>query len=117
MRKLATVIFVLGTLLGVHAEPPTQVGGSWTLVYGKTNNVAELVQDGDRLTGKLFSKRGSTHAPINGTVQGSKVRFGVPKEQARNPMAPQFEGTVEGSTMKGFVKFGPSRMPFSGTRK
>lgn len=100
-----------------RAEAPAQVAGTWALVYGKANNIVELVQSGDKLTGKLFSEGGATHAPITGTVQGANIQFGVPKELARNPMAPQFEGTVAGATMKGLVKVGPMRIPFTGTRK
>ena len=116
MKRTAWILgLTLLCLSGLGAEAPASVTGTWLLKYEKTTSTVELVQAGDKLTGKISSDPSSS-APVTGQVQGNSVKFGVPKELTRNSLVPQFEGTVSGATMSGKVKIGPARLPFTGTK-
>lgn len=122
MRKLAPATYLFAVLFifdsMAHAET-IDVSGKWMLRWGTSDNmveqIVELEQDGETLTGKLWSD--DTYGPITGTLEGTHIAFGVPKEQARNGMVPQFAGTVDGDTMKGEVSVGPAKMAFEASRQ
>ena len=101
-------------------DPPAQdnpasatVSGSWQLSWtaGKGNQrqaTMQLKQDGNKLSGKFQSERGSTS--LTGSLQGNQVSFSVklPKRQA------SFTGTVDGGQMSGTTERGA---PWTATRQ
>ncbi len=66
-------------------------GGETTLV---------LKQDGEKLTGTLTGGRGGEMKIDEGTVDGNKIKFAVTRDWNGNKMTTNYEGTVDGETLK-----------------
>ena len=84
------------------------VSGSWTMTVespmGTRDTNAELSQAGEHLSGKVVSQRGEL--PINGTIRGDDVAFGMNVNMQGQSLQIDYSGKVAGDAMSGTVKFG-----------
>ncbi|HEY4366325.1 MAG TPA: hypothetical protein VGN07_03765 [Steroidobacteraceae bacterium] len=110
-------IFAVGSLLALAAcaaTPPgavpveANVSGAWTMTVespiGTRDSNAEFSQAGERLSGRVVSRRGEV--PINGTVKGDDVAFGMNVNMRGQSLQIDYTGKVAGDAMSGTVKFG-----------
>lgn len=90
--------------------------GKWSVRMGaEPLQTLELEQSGEKLRGKLWTGD-SSHVPIEGTVHGPDVSFGVPRDMSKGGVAPWFTGRVNGNRIEGSVTIGPGQLPFEATR-
>ena len=75
----------------------------------------DLQVSGDKLTGKITSKRG-TVAIENGAVNGNDLRFTVIRRGNGDEITVEFTGKVDGDTMKLKMKY-RDRVPVEITAK
>lgn len=105
---------------GAAEEQPTaDASGTWELTVespqGPISVTAVLEQVGNKITGTLTSMFGTTNT--EGAVSGATVRFTATVDVQGQSMDVEFEGTIEGNTMKGTVSVqGQGEFPFTGTR-
>jgi hypothetical protein len=99
--KSCLLIFVLSAFSA--ADSPANVAGTWTvLVSGKAGSATQTLviqQDGGKISGTFKGPRQS--GTLEGAVDGSKITFHV---AARRPI--DYQGTVDGDTMKGTLSSG-----------
>ena len=96
------------------APPPppaakgTDVTGTWELMVespmGTRPSDAVFTQTGETLGGKMVSPRGEV--PLNGTVKGDAISFGLNVNVQGQNLQIDYTGTVTGDTMSGTVVFG-----------
>jgi D-glucosaminate-6-phosphate ammonia-lyase len=96
------------------APPPppaakvTDVSGTWELnvesPMGSRASDAVFTQAGETLGGKMVSSRGEV--PLNGTIKGDAVAFGINVNVQGQNLQIDYTGTVTGDTMSGTVVFG-----------
>ncbi len=88
------------------ADEPAKVAGKWALsVEGGPRMVFQtltLEQDGAKIKGTLQSPRGPI--PFEGAVKGKNISFTV--KRADQDQAFEYNGTVNGDTMKGSLRAG-----------
>ena len=101
-RKLLAVYLVLGLLcacpVAFGAADPAKVAGTWKVSVrggaGSAEQTIVLKQDGNKITGTFKGPRQS--GALEGTVDGNTITFHV---ATRVPL--DYQGTVDGDTMKG----------------
>jgi hypothetical protein len=109
-RKPCLLAFALawGLLLALGgsvlaAEEPAKVAGSWELTFegprGTRAQTLVIQQDGSKIKGTLTGQRGE--APLEGSVDGNKISFTVTRETPNGTFTIEYNGTVEGDSMKG----------------
>ncbi len=103
-----------------NIPPSAGLSGNWLLTVespmGRDEVETTFEQSGHRLGG--FMKSAGTNVPIEGTLEGKSVNFGMSLEVRGQPLKFDYVGTVEGDTMSGTVQFGPMGTgKFSGVRK
>jgi hypothetical protein len=91
----------------------SSVSGTWQLTWtGKKGQqrqeIMQLKQAGDTLTGSIQRKRGSSS--VSGSLQGEQISFSVQSEKRTM----SFTGTLDGNRMSGTTKSGAS---WSATRQ
>jgi D-glucosaminate-6-phosphate ammonia-lyase len=96
------------------APPPpaaakvTDVSGTWELnvesPMGSRASDAVFTQTGGTLGGKMVSSRGEV--PLNGTINGDAITFGINVNVQGQDLQIDYSGTVTGDTMSGTVVFG-----------
>jgi D-glucosaminate-6-phosphate ammonia-lyase len=96
------------------APPPpaaakvTDVTGTWELnvesPMGSRASDAVFTQTGGTLGGKMVSSRGEV--PLNGTINGDAITFGINVNVQGQDLQIDYSGTVTGDTMSGTVVFG-----------
>jgi hypothetical protein len=105
--------FLLFPALATAAEKPAEtrpakVTGRWDFSVdtsaGSGNPVFTFKQDGAAITGTYEGAFGS--APLTGSVDGNKIRFTFNVDADGSKAVVEYEGTVDGKTMKGTVKIG-----------
>jgi hypothetical protein len=109
-RKICLLAFALawGVLLALGgsvlaAEEPAKVAGSWELTFegprGTRTQTLTIQQDGSKIKGTLTGQRGES--PLEGSVDGNKISFTVTRETPNGTFTIEYNGTVEGDSMKG----------------
>ena len=92
----------------IHPAALANVSGAWTMTVespmGTRDTNAEFSQTGEQLGGKMVSPRGEL--PINGTVKGDDVAFGMNVNMQGQSLQIDYSGKVAGDAMQGTVKFG-----------
>jgi hypothetical protein len=82
--------------------------GTWELnvesPMGSRASDAIFTQTGETLGGKIVSTRGEV--PLNGTIKGDAVNFGINVNVQGQTLQIDYAGTVTGDTMSGTVVFG-----------
>jgi hypothetical protein len=104
---IITAAFALATAAAVGAQA-TNVTGNWKLTIETPNGTGGpsvvFKQEGEELTGTYKGRFGD--APLKGTVKGKDIKFSVKVSAQGQDIQVDYEGTVDGDTMKGKVKFG-----------
>jgi hypothetical protein len=72
-----------------------------------------LQQDGSKISGSIQGDRGSNE--LQGSLEGSDIRFTVSMNTPRGAMTFEYRGTVEGDSMKGTIQ-GPMSGSWSANR-
>jgi hypothetical protein len=104
-RRLLAASLALGLLLfcnfAIAADEPSNIAGTWKVsvsgAAGSAEQTLVLKQDGSKITGTFKGPRQS--GPLEGTVDGKNISFHV---STRVPL--DYQGTVDGDTMKGTMK-------------
>ena len=114
--------FALACLVSVAAVPAGAEGaprpadarakvdgtGVWDMSVetpnGTIDNVANLKQEGEKLTGTLASQMGEI--AMEGTVVGSEIKWILNIDMGGQQVAIAFAGKVEGETMAGVFEMG-----------
>lgn len=90
------------------AAKVTDVSGTWELnvesPMGSRASDAIFTQAGETLGGKMVSPRGEV--PLNGTIKGEAITFGLNVNVQGQNLQIDYTGTVTGDTMSGTVVFG-----------
>lgn len=90
------------------AAKVTDVTGTWELnvesPMGSRASDAIFTQAGETLGGKMVSPRGEV--PLNGTIKGEAITFGLNVNVQGQNLQIDYTGTVTGDTMSGTVVFG-----------
>lgn len=106
MRNLSTrpvvprliAVFFLLAASALAQDTPANVAGTWKVaVTGEAGNAEQTIvlkQDGNKITGSFKGPKQS--GPIEGTVEGKNISFHV---RTRVPL--DYQGTIDGDTMKG----------------
>jgi hypothetical protein len=104
---IITAAFVFAAILTVGAQS-TNVTGNWKLTIETPNGSGGpslvLKQEKEELTGTYKGRFGDT--PLKGTVKGKDIKFTTKVSAQGQDILVEYEGTVDGDTMKGKVKFG-----------
>ena len=89
-------------------DSPAQVAGRWDFSVdtsaGSGNPTFTFKQDGATIRGTYEGAFGS--APLTGSIDGRKIRFSFNVDADGTKVLVEYEGTVDGKTMKGTVKIG-----------
>ena len=83
---------------------PADLTGAWIMTSrtpdgNQHQSTLNLQAEGERLTGKIVSRRGSAEIS-NGTISGNNVAFTVIRIGNGDELKIEFRGTVRGETMK-----------------
>lgn len=115
-RRVPVTVLAVALAAGLPAAAEElTLTGTWSVKLGDVVHKLELDQAGDQLRGKLWSGN-ATHAPIEGTIKGTEVSFGVPRDVG-HPVAPWFVGKATADRIEGEAKVGPGNVPFVATRQ
>lgn len=92
-----------------HIPTPTlDLTGTWLMTVespmGSDDMSAQLVQDGEQLTGKLRTKTGDV--PVSGRVKGEIVEFSMELDVQGSSLHIGYAGTVAKDEIAGTVEFG-----------
>ncbi len=118
VRVAVVCMVALAFSMVAAAQKPVNVAGKWEISNagrdGQTmTSTVTFEQSGDKLKGTFEGGRGGA-APLEGTVAGNKVSFKVnrqmPDGQTR---AIEYNGTVEGDSMKGTIGTGERAREFT----
>jgi hypothetical protein len=98
----------------------TGMTGEWMLTIespmGRDDVEARFAQNGSDLSGTVFTQ--GREVPIEGTVNGNQVDFGMALDVRGEPLKLDYSGTIEGDNLSGTVRFGPiGNGKFSAKRK
>ncbi|MFB3923478.1 MAG: hypothetical protein ACE145_17285 [Terriglobia bacterium] len=85
------------------ADEPAKVAGTWEMTAqgrrGTRTQTLVFQQDGSTIKGTIKGPRGE--APLEGTVEGSKITFTVTRETPNGSFTIEYTGTLEGDSLKG----------------
>jgi hypothetical protein len=117
MRVVFLVLFIIGAAAVLAQEPHAKVDGRWKMTVettaGNGNPVFELQHLTDStLSGTYKGQLGD--AAVNGTIRGKKIHLEF--EVSANII--EYDGTVDGDSMKGLLKLGTmAEGSFTGTKE
>ena len=123
MRKKAVLLVTVATLamafaLAVSAQEMAKVDGSWEMSMegpnGTFTQTLTIHQDGAKITGTSKGQRGES--PLEGTVDGNKIHFTVTRHTPNGDRQIEYNGVVDGDTIKGKVKFGDNDRDWTAKR-
>ena len=104
----ATLLVTAALSLWAQASTMADVTGTWKLTLqtqqGTSNPTVTFKQEGEDLTGTYKGRLGE--APLKGTLKGNAIKWSLKVNAQGNELQIDYEGTVDGSTMKGKAKFG-----------
>lgn len=105
---LAGIAMITSTSARSSAAYAQGVSGTWQLTVetqgGTGNPSVTLKQEGEEITGTYKGRFGD--APLKGTIKGNEIQFTISINAQGQDLKIEYNGTVDGSTMKGKVKFG-----------
>lgn len=115
VASIAAACSTMSSKPSSSAPPPppaaakvTDVTGTWELnvesPMGSRASDAIFTQAGETLGGKMVSPRGEV--PLNGTIKGEAITFGLNVNVQGQNLQIDYTGTVTGDTMSGTVVFG-----------
>ena len=116
VASIAAACSTMSTKPSSSSAPPpppaaakvTDVSGTWELnvesPMGSRASDAIFTQTGETLGGKMVSPRGEM--PLNGTIKGEAITFGLNVNVQGQNLQIDYTGTVTGDTMSGTVVFG-----------
>src|SRR5277367_1827290 len=123
MKRNAILVAILGVFalafaLSVSAQDAAKVGGNWELSMhggqGAMTFTLTLQQDGTSFKGTSKGQRGES--PVEGTVDGNKIHFVIHRTTPNGERLLEYNGTVDGDSMKGTAKFGENEREWTATR-
>ena len=108
VRRVALV--VAGLAISSAALWAEDVAGLWTATFTppdghRHETTFDLQSDGGRISGKIFSKRGSV-AITDGRIEGGKISFHVLRKGNGDEIDVVFTGTAGKETMKLHMQYG-----------
>jgi len=110
---LVTLIVIVAAAVAAQA---VNVTGTWSVMVetsgGSGNPTITFKQDGEKLTGH-YSSQTLGEADLAGTVKGNAIQFGFTATAQGTQIDVAYEGTVDGTTMKGTVNMAGGQL--SGT--
>lgn len=118
VRIAVLVVCALALSMVAVAQKPASIAGKWELSAqgreGQTvTSSVTFEQDGEKLKGNIEGAQGGP-APLEGSVKGNKVTFKVTRQRPDGQtMTIEYEGTVEGDTMKGTRGMGERKSEFT----
>ena len=98
------VLYAAGFIAFAALACAADLTGAWTMIARtpdgyKHESTLNLQSDGSKLTGKIVSRRGSVEI-TNGVVNGNSISFMIVRVGNGDELKIEFQGTVEGDTMK-----------------
>ena len=105
-----TLVLACGVLLTwggrvIAADEPAKVAGAWEMTSesprGTRTQTLTIQQDGSTIKGTIEGRRGP--APLEGSVTGNKISFTVKRDTPNGTFTLEYNGTVDGDSMKGTV--------------
>jgi hypothetical protein len=107
---LVVGLFAAGLAFLPVSADAADVSGQWDLTVesgqGTATPVVVFRQDGERLAGTYRGRMGET--ALQGTIRGNNIQFTVKLKFRDQDFVVTYTGTVDGSAMKGTVRFGDS---------
>jgi hypothetical protein len=121
-RQLCITAALFGATVFMSAQDTANetvnVVGTWTVSTqgqrGSRTQKMTLQQDGSKISGSIQGDRGSNE--LQGSVEGSDIRFTVSMNTPRGAMTFEYRGRVEGASMKGTIQ-GPMSGSWSANRE
>jgi hypothetical protein len=108
MGKLTAICLLMlsAAMVLAAAQPPAKVAGVWKMKMqahqGPVYQTMTLEQNGEKIKGTIKAERGE--GQLEGTVKGNKIEFTVKRKNPYGEFTEQFQGTVEGDSMRGTMK-------------
>ena len=96
-------VFICAAFL-ISSACAADLTGAWLMTSrtpdgSKHESALNLQAEGEKLTGKIISRRGTVEI-TNGIVSGNNISFTVIRAGNGDELKIEFRGTVEGETMK-----------------
>lgn len=116
---LSVLALALALAIPAAAQQAAKVDGSWdvsmTAPNGNTfTQTLVFQQDGNNLKGTMKGRRGDS--PVEGKVDGNKITFTVTRDTPNGERKIEYNGTVDGDSIKGKVKFGENERDWTAKR-
>ncbi|HKS82905.1 MAG TPA: hypothetical protein VJR23_15485 [Candidatus Acidoferrales bacterium] len=116
---LCLFVFALALAGSTPAQQAAKVDGSWdvSMTAPNGNTFTQTVvfqQDGNNLKGTMKGRRGES--PVEGKVDGNKISFTVTRDTPNGERKIEYNGTVDGDSIKGTVKFGENERDWTAKR-
>ena len=96
---------VAGLLMMGSVALAADFTGTWKWTTERNGQTMEttlkLKQEGEKLSGSMSGRQGTETAIEDAKIDGDKVSFKVTREFNGNKMVIQFEGKIDGDTIKG----------------
>ena len=120
MLRTLSAVLLLGLFISAGAAAQTSVSGAWDLEVkgpeGPVNALANLKQDGEKVTGDIESQMGKT--ALTGTMKGTTLAMAFTMQGPQGPMDIKVTGEVDGASMKGTIDLaGMGQMEFTAKKK
>lgn len=119
MLRTIFVIVAASLLLSGSTYAQSSVAGAWDLSIngpeGPLSAVANLKQDGDKVTGTIESPAGT--AELAGTLKGKALNMAFTIQSPNGPIDIKVNGEVDGTSMKGVIDFGMGMADFTAKKK
>ncbi len=119
MSRFLSLMLVCGVMLTAGAYAQTPVTAAWDLSIngpeGAITAVANLKQDGEKVTGSIESPQGT--AELSGTMQGKALNISFTIAGPNGSLDVKVNGEVDGASMKGIIDFGMGMADFTAKKK
>ena len=119
MFRFFSLILAFGLMLTAGASAQSSVTGAWDLSIngpeGAITAVANLKQDGEKVTGSIESPQGT--AELNGTMKGNALNISFTIAGPNGSLDIKVNGEVDGASMKGIIDFGMGMADFTAKKK
>ena len=119
MFRFFSLILAFSLMLAAGTYAQTSVTGAWDLSIngpeGAITAVANLKQDGEKVTGSIESPQGT--AELSGTIKGNALNIGFTIAGPNGNLDVKVTGEVDGTSMKGIIDFGMGMADFTAKKK
>jgi hypothetical protein len=119
MYRLLSLMLVCGVMLTAGAYAQSSITGAWDLSIngpeGAITAVANLKQDGEKVSGSIESPQGS--AELSGTMKGKALNVSFTIAGPNGSLDVKVNGEVDGDSMKGIIDFGMGMADFTAKKK